>query len=225
MFENYIRQFYHVACEAQRQLGHDLDMINALAYNVQINDQNRQLVYSWMQTYSLFQGMTNDSRRNAVEAFLQFAAQQRNAENARPRNQETRRDLVNNLHASLNSVTDRVWISATSKLLWCMYPSDIVIYDKFAEKSITVLRALTPELREMDPLGNRPRIANGNPQPLLDFYMRYDALIRRLYQLHHNTFEEMKQQQNGDIYPYDIRILDKLLWMIGDQNSLLEQAN
>lgn len=109
-------------------------------------------------------------------------------------------------------------MSATSKLLWCLYPRDIVIYDAFVHRALVVLQCVDPDLAGTERIGAAPKInAPTHIDPAVAGYMRYQALVGKLLTVHTPTLNELRLKHKEQ-YPYDIRIVDKLLWMIGNSN-------
>jgi hypothetical protein len=86
----------------------------------------RRLGEGLMQFYGLFQGLTGAERNSAAATFLEFAAHDGDTAPLQDHQIEA---LFSTLLTTLHRAVPRVWLSATSKLLWCLYPSDIVIYD------------------------------------------------------------------------------------------------
>lgn len=54
--------------------------------------------------------------------------------------------LYSELFVALNRQVARSWMSATSKLLWCLYPDDIVIYDAFVHRTLVVMQFIDGDL-------------------------------------------------------------------------------
>jgi hypothetical protein len=113
-------------------------------------------------------------------------------------------------------VKPRSWMSATSKLLWCLYPRDIVIYDAFVHRTLVTLQCVDPDLAGTERIGAAPKIeTHAHIDPAVAAYIRYQSLVRRLLTVHTPALNELRRQHKEQ-YLYDIRIVDKLLWMIGD---------
>ncbi|MCB2211349.1 hypothetical protein KQI52_04495, partial [bacterium] len=57
--------------------------------------------------------------------------------------------------------------------------------------------------------------ANLPDSSVIEHYMKYYDIINQIYKMYKPLFEELRKKHN-ETYKYDIRILDKLLWMIGN---------
>lgn len=210
--EKYIQQHYLAACQHQLDVKHDVEMLGTLAKQ----QYDLAVITGWMQKYGLFQGVTTADRRAVVEAFVKFAMSGPHA---------PRITLVEvhgqyeALYTALFGAVTRGWTSATSKLLWCLYPYDVAIYDAFVWRTLVVFQELDEEMRTTDRIGSPPwGKGTGSKQDLLSagvtHYRHYSRLIDMLFRRHRDVLDECRQR-HGIQYPYDIRILDKLLWMIG----------
>lgn len=91
------------------------------------------LVMSWMRDYGLFQGISTRNRATIVARLLRFAGAHK--ESTRTLGEEDIADLYTALFTALYREVARSWMSATSKLLWCLYPDTIVIYDAFVHRT------------------------------------------------------------------------------------------
>ena len=210
-FKKYLEDKYAVACEMQRQIVEDPLMIDML----RTGGTDHELVKKWMRNYGLFQGIEGDARNKIAKRFLTFAHQHRRATRI---NDATIADLYRELLSSLYKVKSRSWMSATSKLLWCLYPRDIVIYDAFVHRALVALQCVDPDLSGTERIGGAPKIkAPAHIDPAVGAYMRYQALVRMLLHVHTPTLDALRKRHKEQ-YQYDIRIVDKLLWMIGDSN-------
>jgi len=176
--------------------------------------QNHNLVKSWMMDYGLFQGINSQNRTAIVNQFLQFVQTLTfNTDNL------TIEQIKNNfteLLTKLFQTVNRSWVSATSKLLWCLYPNTIAIYDTFVHRTLAVMQCLDDDLAGFSRIGEQPSIRSTNDiQGAVQHYMNYQAMVRKLLYTHSTLLQELRVQHQ-ETYPYDVRILDKLLWMIGN---------
>ncbi|MBC7623060.1 MAG: hypothetical protein H7232_06720 [Aeromicrobium sp.] len=222
-FRSYIESHFIEACDPQRNVGLDKSMLTMLKKQ----EQDPILVKTWMQSYGLFQGINGVDREKVVRRFLDFAASQERL--AVPLSDEDVSRLVLSLLKSLNTEVPRGWLSATSKLLWCMYPHDVVIYDSFVHRALTVMQCIDGDLSGFNRKIGRLR-AGSDPHTLLAHYMTYQAMVRHLSHKHADLLLELRRRNGNalklkswsfdpDIHS-DIRIVDKLLWMIGDPSDL-----
>jgi hypothetical protein len=107
-------------------------------------DQDIHLVKSWMRDYGLFQGITTENRDKIANRFLLFATSIRSTTSVADRKilEEKYSELIRVLFSQIN----RSWVSATSKLLWCIYPDEVAIYDSFVWRTLVVMQCLDTEL-------------------------------------------------------------------------------
>lgn len=211
-FKRYLEEKYSIACEKQRQIREDPLIVDMLC----TGGTDHELVKKWMRNYGLFQGIEGDARNKIAKRFLTFAQQHRRATRI---NDATIAALYRELLSALYEVKARSWMSATSKLLWCLYPSDIVIYDAFVHRALVTLQCVDPDLSGTERIGGAPKIeAPTDIDQAVAAYMRYQALVRKLLRVHTPTLDALRSRHKEQ-YQYDVRIVDKLLWMIGDSNK------
>lgn len=208
-FGAYLESHYEVACDKQRGIPRDTEMV-AMIQDVPPNDA---LVKSWMRDYGLFQGITGQHRDAITGRFLDFAR-------SHARHSQVTDEVVKELYADLFTAlyreVPRSWMSATSKLLWCLYPKEFVIYDAFVHRTLVVMQCIDSNLSEFPRIGAAPAIKSEADIALATaHYMNYQAMVRKLQSVHAKALSDLRQRSN-ETYPYDIRIIDKLLWMIGD---------
>ena len=119
------------------------------------------------------------------------------------------------LYAKLHSVSQRKCISATSKLLWCRFPDDIVIYDSFVERAVTVLQHIDPAIMNMPKLGPPPRLSS-NVNGAIDYYMRYQDLVYALFKHYEPHLQGLsKSNPNPQRNPHLLRLFDRFLLRLG----------
>lgn len=221
--EELIRCHYVAACDEQRNLDeHDRVVVNALKKG----SAKTTAIAEWMGHYRLFQHRPTRSLRNAVaQAFLDFA------DSSRPRWKCSDRSIASvflALHGRLDAVEERRWLSATSKLLWCLYPDRVAMYDRFALRSLIVLRHLDPVLMRFPAIRETPARRDGETKEAARaryaaHYAQYQQMVYGLLAAHRSTLHELRKEHK-ERYPHDIRILDKLLWMMGNGNEKLSMA-
>jgi hypothetical protein len=136
-------------------------------------------VKKWMLEYKLFQG-TKDSDRKSIVNEIKNNIAEINAEPILDARESIIRQKFNQLFTALYKTVPRSWLSATSKLLWCAFPDDIVIYDSFVLRAITVLQWCDEELSSWDKgissfrlprIGNIPSfMSDKDISPLTEYY-------------------------------------------------------
>ncbi len=215
MLEKFIRSNFDVILGIQESFDHDKAMVKA----VELKTLNNELVNNWMRNYGLFQGIKGEYRVKIADNFIQFS-------NDLERGNEL--DIETNfkvLHSKLYSVFQRKWLSATSKLLWCIYPNKIVIYDAFVERVITVLQCLDEDLAKLPRLNYPPNIKSKKDMELVaKHYMNFQNLVKLLVYKNQSIIDELKAESNTN-YIYDLRIIDKILWLMGDMKSEFKLGN
>lgn len=212
-FRHYLQTRYVAACEMQRGIHRDPLMVAMLQNDVHDPD----LVRTWMREYRLFQGITAPNRNAIVNRFLQFAAEHKRY--AHEPNAGEIQTLYATLLRALHAEVSRSWVSATSKLLWCLYPNTIVIYDAFVHRALVVMQCIDDDLDGFPRVGGAPRIqGEADIAPAVQHYMNYQAMVRQLLSAHADLLRILREHHN-EAYPYDIRILDKVLWMIGNSRE------
>lgn len=203
MITEFIKSNYESALNSQLEIKQDLMMIQS----IETNTLNSQLVKNWMRGYGLFQGITREVEGKVAEIFMEFS--------------QFRKEKIDigtefrSLHEALLKAQTRKWLSASSKLLWCMYPKQIVIYDSFVERAITVLQCIDESLAKFPRIKTAPSV---NDEKYLDYYLNYEKLVKTIQTENQDVLNEQKRKYEST-YEYDLRIIDKILWMMGNANS------
>tara|TARA_R110000772_G_scaffold154334_2_gene265304 strand:- start:1101 stop:1778 length:678 start_codon:yes stop_codon:yes gene_type:complete len=216
---DFIDSNYFYACKTQRSFEHDLQMIN-MHKSMCID---KIIVKKWMRDYGLFQGITNKGRDGIVDIYSETIFQLTKGVSS-PNSDEIAKQF-NTLLLNFYGVVPRKWISAVSKLLWCSYPSSIVIYDAFVHRSLIILQGFYPSLANMPRLSNSSKIRKiEDIQSLVNFYIDYQSIAKELLNLHQSQFNLLRNKYSEQ-YEYDIRILDKLLWLLGGPGQSFKLGN
>lgn len=203
MLSQFVTDHYASVCIIPSQAVSDQRMIDMMQPD---GPYDNEAVYTWLQDYGLFQGVTNEERWDAVDIIRDTRP------NLAPN--QTRAN-VHLLMTALYQAKSRSWLSATSKILWCRFPADIVIYDAFVERVLTVLQWIEPALTGEPRLGRRPKMTHARDTGgVADYYQTYENQVRRLLARYQDQFDGLRHE-TGVNYPYDIRILDKMLWRMG----------
>ena len=209
-FETYIKNNYVDACKIQRSIIKDEKMKSML----QKGGEDTQLVMSWMRDYGLFQGITIQEREEVSNKFLSFARSIGSTVDITDK--DALRNIYSKLFRLLFNAVNRSWMSATSKLLWCIYPDDIVIYDSFVYRALVVMQCLDRGLSKFPRIGVAPKVTSESDiASATSHYMNYQGMVRHIYEHNIKILNELRNNYR-ETYPYDIRIIDKLLWMIGN---------
>ena len=209
-FEQYVRQNYVAACDRQRELQNDVKMLEML----HSRQCGRQQVKSWMRDYGLFQGITNKVRDQVAGEYIEYVDSYQPSKSLDEVNEI--RAQFTELYLRLFHAYPRTWTSAVSKLLWCLEPEKIVIYDSFVHRAIVVLQPLDANLLKFSRVKSGPQVKKKSDiEDAVTHYVNFQSIVRDLADRFASTLHELREE-HGETYKYDIRIIDKLLWMIGD---------
>lgn len=104
----------------------------------------------------------------------------------------------------------------TSKLLWCRFPDDAVIFDSFVERAITVLQWVDPALRQVNnQLGSAPSDP-GRIDEMVSYYVRYQTLVFTLYRYYSSKLNQLcASYPDPNRCPHPLRLFDRFLWGLG----------
>jgi hypothetical protein len=212
-FRLYLETRYAAACDMQRQIRRDPQMVAML----RVGPPDPNLVQAWMRNYGLFQGITAQNRVAIVNRYLKFAA-----EHVRHPGEPSAAEIQTmyaDLFRAFYGAVPRSWASATSKLLWCLYPETVVIYDAFVHRVLVVMQCIDADLASFPRIGEAPKIkAETDIALAVEHYMNYQAMVHQLLTAHEQLLAALRVR-NRETYPYDIRILDKVLWMFGNSKE------
>lgn len=207
---DFIESNYQAACEMQRSIERDSKMKEMVAKSL----RDEALVFAWMRDYGLVQGVNAAHRKAVVNKYLSTLPKLSKLEKGQERNsiEENFRHLLSELYSSVN----RKWLSATSKLLWCSYPDHVVIYDAFVERALVTLQGITPYLASLPRLNTSPdfRLA-GDIEAVMSLYRNYQNIVLAIASEHKEQLDELRNTYK-ETYAHDMRIIDKLLWMLGN---------
>jgi hypothetical protein len=103
------------------------------------------------------------------------------------------------------------------------------MYDRFVFQSITILQGIESKLNDTERLGASP---SANPSEGLDSFidreLRHYAAYRRsilaLSEAYGPLLQKLRKKHQVD-YKYDLRLLDKLLWMLGNPSIKVNQQH
>jgi hypothetical protein len=157
------------------------------------SSRNRALV-DWLNYYRVLMGFSSEARIGVADQILGFA----DGRGGRSLGLDRLAILseFGKLEARIKQVTPRDVTSLTSKGMWCCYPHDVPIYDRNA---VTALRVIS-------------RIRRTAPQPGQSRYASFLDLWIRLY----HEIEPVIDQADLTSCTYKVRVLDQLLWYLGD---------
>lgn len=94
-----------------------------------------------------------------------------------------------------------------------------MIYDAFVERAISILQCVDEDLAKPPRLNYLPNVKDEKDMNLVaKHYMNYQSLVKILATKHKSLIDVLKISANS-CYDYDLRIVDKILWIIGDMKS------
>jgi hypothetical protein len=199
-FEAVVRHFGEEAVRLQLQEAETLDNPALTSLRSKNAPGRVEILRRWFYNYQVFQGISADKRAAVASAVLQWA---------------DARDLQSNLstleaveqaHTELMAACSnadgrsRDFTSLASKALWLCYPYDVPIFDSFAQRALWVIAKLEA--------GCGAAIVEG-PE-----YRRFLHVWKSLY----DRYAVALSQIDAHGYLYRVRILDKILWMIGTRD-------
>ena len=212
-----IRKYYHQACIEQNGLAEIDDGMKAIMQGKVAFDS--QVAKRWMNNYGLFQGILNRDRDNIVSTVSRCISKIISSDITENRDSDIAEKFTL-LFTELYCTVNRGWLSATSKLLWCSFPDDVVIYDSFIERFIIVMQWFEESLVDLPRLGNSPNLYSAKDIPqIVNYYLRYQDRVYRLFQKYSTMLKQLRVENNEE-YPHDLRIFDKILWITSNPNSI-----
>jgi hypothetical protein len=161
-------------------------------------------IHRWLHSYHVLQSFTAETEKKIAEEVIAYA------DNRKRMNLDMKQELIldefNELvlrlqkYMKLNkSNKPRKVTSLVSKAIWCCYPEDIPIYDSYAEHALQILCRLS----DIKIIG-KAKESNGEYARFLEAWFL--------------VFKEIEPAIDPEflkVYPYKIRVLDSLLWFIG----------
>jgi hypothetical protein len=182
----------------------DMKTINAInSIHEPLPDRVGQ-IHRWFQSYHVLQSFTAETEKKIAEEVIAYA------DNRKRMNLDMKQELIldefNELELRLQefmprnkSNKPRKVTSLVSKAIWCCYPDDIPIYDSYAEHALQILCRLS-EIK----VSGKVKDSNGEYARFLEAWF-----------LVFNEIEPAIDPKFLTVYPYKIRVLDSLLWFIG----------
>jgi hypothetical protein len=103
---------------------------------------------------------------------------------------------------------ERDLVSLTSKGLWCCYPNGVPIFDRLVQGVLWILCKLCQV---------RPKEATANSG-------RYAAFADVWFQIYRQVKPIIAEEADRICYPYKLRVFDRMLWVIGQPNYVVDIA-
>jgi len=161
-------------------------------------------VHRWLQSYHVLQSFTAETERMIAEQVIAYADNRKRQ--VLDMNQELILKEFKELESRIQKVVPtnktgkpRKVTSLISKAIWCCYPSDIPIYDSYAEHALQMICRLS-----------NIKVSGSSNDSAIEYAHFLEAWF--------HVFKEIEPAIDPEIlkvYPYKIRVLDSLLWYIG----------
>lgn len=192
-----VKRFIGDALEDQQELlQYDRAVMDALS--TPTDKSSADAVIRWLRLYKVLR-IKKQTHRPIARAILNYADEL--DRNTLPLEGRGLLKAYEDLHEAVQRVgpkkrdgAKRGLISLTSKALWCLSPETVPIYDSRALNAVTTLSRLS-----------------GIQVPAESGYAGYIQMWQKLYGMARPTIKAA--DLNG--YPYEVRIFDKILWLIG----------
>lgn len=171
-------------------------------------ENREEVLKGWLVYYKVFQGLKDKQRDDVVTSVLRWADS-----NLIEQRDLSSLDELSNEFDSLCSALPRIlrkngeprkFTSLASKALWLCYPDKVPIFDDLASRALFVLSKLV----EVD-----------IPQVTDSEYKRFACIWRQMFAKYENELREICPEG----YPYLVRVLDKILWILGEGRYGLQQ--
>jgi hypothetical protein len=159
-------------------------------------ETRRMVVKKWLHHYRVLRGIRSEIIDQIVDAMLQYADGPRPANLGLNRENIVREFLVLQKRLAV-PLGGRNSDSMTSKALWLCYPNDVPILDNYSEHALQILCRMQ-EVRV-------PKKITGRYERFLCAWFKIHAACRK-------TLDAIPLTQ----YPFRIRLLDWLLWYLGE---------
>jgi hypothetical protein len=166
--------------------------------------ERAEAIQTWLNAYNVFQGIEGSKRVAVAAEILKWADSPNRAKSL------TTLDLIVKGHSELAKICSRAegrerkFVSLASKVLWLRYPDTVPMFDSFAQRALWAIN-------KFDPNGLQTFTQR-------DEYGQFVEVWQSLYVQH--SIELAKLNTRG--YPYQVRIFDKILWLVGQRSYTIE---
>jgi hypothetical protein len=212
-FEAVIRHFWPKALHAIRSWGEDVSDEKGFRAIRDKNLATRQAdLREWLESFSVFLGLTTIQRDQITEAVLAWAdARNPGRDLATPEAlAEAHKELERTCQTCIMNRPDakeREFTSLASKALWLCYPERVPLYDRYAKNALHVIAKLEEGVN---------LIAETKSE-----YEKFVHVWKQLYERYSGTIESLEVGS----YPYRVRVFDVVLWLIGQPSYRADRAN
>jgi hypothetical protein len=173
-------------------------------------EERKQRVVTWLNHYKVFMGFPRDQKTAVAEEVVAFADERR--ERLLHRDQEiivleflSLQERIGKVGLRTKAGKAHGITSLTSKALWCCYPEDVPIFDRNAAGTLKIISRLC-----------KLPSTNGKSE--------YGGFIDMWFRVYNEIDSVIVQADLRDC-PYRIRVLDRLLWYLGQDSYYGEKAS
>jgi len=150
VFENIVGRYVDAAlAEVEKGSERDQEAIEALSGGGTDENNRIQIVADWIRLYKVHRVKWSAREEDNDEAFADAVARQAinhfrtpHQDLSIPERYRMLRAVIEEVYLSDPLRKERSFKSLTSKVLWCRYPEEVPIYDRFAVQSVTFLAKL-----------------------------------------------------------------------------------
>jgi hypothetical protein len=164
-------------------------------------DRQKHVVH-WLDYYKVLMFMPADRRNALADQIIGFADEPRKSlhgDKDRIVSEFNRlMERISKVAPQRKSGKPHELTSLTSKALWCCYPDDVPIFDRNAACALRVIS----------------RLCHLVPEPKQPEYACFVGLWLQVY----NEIEPVISQEDLFDCPYKVRVLDRLLWYLGQES-------
>jgi hypothetical protein len=205
-----VKDLVEKRCHCQ---GLEADADEAVISAVNRRDQDlatrRKSLIDWLNRYRVLMGLPSDGRELIAGQVIAFADEREKEPLRQDRDKilsefDQLEDRIRRVVPRTRANRDREITSLTSKALWCCYPEDIPIFDRNARCALTVIS----------------RICQLLPAPSQSTYSRFIDVWFQVYR----EVESVISPEDLSECPYKVRVLDLLLWHLGQSSFYGEGA-
>jgi len=185
------------------ETGTDNAVLEAVSQRDRDPAERKKSVVDWLNRYRVLMGLHTDCRTLIAGEIIAFADERQEESLHRDKNRIVYE--FNEIEHRISKVTprpkkgkERAVTSLASKALWCCYPNDVPIFDRNAASALRVIS----------------RLCHLAPEPNQREYARFVDVWLQVY----SEIEPVVAQAVLCDCPYKVRVLDRLLWYLGQND-------
>jgi hypothetical protein len=225
---------YFVAAQREAAVTNDDDVAAqaAICGKSKSRDQAKADLTRWIRLYKVHRVKWSAPEEHDAGSFAEAVAAaaiahfgKTSRSESAPKRFERLRDAIENTYRSDPTRVERSFRSLTSKLLWCRFPDETPIYDRFAVQAVTALGKIykcideTEQYKKGDEEEKYERKAKDwkrftSAQRDCWWYRDFCHAHRLIFDACRPALEERLGDDAGMAY----RMFDKLLWIMGNED-------